>query len=421
MREPQDRSILKHHMVTRIFLSHAESDSALAQLLHDELRRGRPDVDVFVSSVPGAIPTGSEWRTEIKQQLKAADAYLALLTPASVQRQWVWFESGAAFMSDRLFVGVCTSGLRKEAVPAPLGGQQLLSFDSPAECVQVFKEFGVPVNDASSLWESIRAASQLGSDRMSKTESWAGVQVGSRFFAWDGSLDGLDDKDAFTCPPGLTEALAAAGMTATFGNVDKLQQRLIEGRLQVFLTDRAKWKRAVVNDGGQLLLVHGAKDATPTAFDTARQLRQRIEERQRKAVMLHSDQGPRMVSDEFYRLADEVDRLKSQLADLPLDVARFPQEPSLRIRYANTFRVTIQWIQPYVNTLNESRLVVAEWKGGDANRSIYVNEDPLDEATFHFDATAEGDYAWRSESGDFFSSVRLADRCVTRLLKRAMP
>jgi TIR domain-containing protein len=155
-------------MVRRIFLSHAESDAALAQLLHDELRRARPDVDVFVSSVPGAIPTGIEWRTEIKQQLKAADAYLALLTPASVQRQWVWFESGAAFMSDRLFVGVCASGLRKSAVPSPLSGQQLLSFDSPAECVQVFKEFGVPVYDADSLWTALRAAAQIGADRLSK-------------------------------------------------------------------------------------------------------------------------------------------------------------------------------------------------------------------------------------------------------------
>jgi hypothetical protein len=127
-------------MVKRMFLSHAETDTALAQLLHDEIRRARPDIDVFVSSVPGAIPTGSEWRNEIRQQLKAADAYFALLTPASAQRQWVWFESGAASMSNNLFVGVCVAGLRKSAVPSPLSGTQLLSFDSPAECVQVFKE-----------------------------------------------------------------------------------------------------------------------------------------------------------------------------------------------------------------------------------------------------------------------------------------
>ena len=408
-------------MVRRIFLSHAESDAALAQLLHDELRRARPDVDVFVSSVPGAIPTGIEWRTEIKQQLKAADAYLALLTPASVQRQWVWFESGAAFMSDRLFVGVCASGLRKSAVPSPLSGQQLLSFDSPAECVQVFKEFGVPVYDADSLWTALRAAAQIGADRLSKGEGWSGVELGNRFFAWDGSLDGLDDKEAFICPLGLTDALSAAGMTPTFGNVDKLQQHLANGRLEVFLTDRATWKRAVVNDGRQLLLVRGGRSATPTAFDTAGQLRRRLEERQRKVTMMHANEGPRAVSDEFYRFADEVDKLKNQLPDLPLDVARFPQEPSMRLRYGNAFRVTIQWIQPYSNTLNESRLVVAEWKGGDASRFVHTNEDPLDQATFYFDVSPEGEYKWRSESGEFFTSVRLADWCVTRLLNRVMP
>jgi hypothetical protein len=408
-------------MVRRIFLSHAESDAALARLLHDELRRARPDIDVFVSSVPGAIPTGIEWRADIKQQLKAADAYLALLTPASVQRQWIWFESGAAFMSDRLFVGVCASGLRKSAVPAPLSGQQLLSFDSPAECVQVFKEFGVPVSDADALWETIRAAAQVGADRMSKAEGWTGMQLGNRFFAWDGPIDGLDDKDAFICPPGLTDALRTGGMTPTFGNVDKLQQHLANGRLQVFLTDRSTWKRAVVNDGRQLLLVHGGQNTAPTAFDTAGQLRQRLEEQQRKALMMRTDEGPRAVSDEFYRLADEIDKVTKQLTDLPLDVARFPQEPSIRIRYGNAFRVTVQWIQPYSNTLNDSRLIAAEWKGGDANRSFHIKEDPLHQATFQFDVSPDGDYVWRSESGEPFSSVRLADWCVTRLLKRAMP
>ncbi|GAC1457116.1 MAG: hypothetical protein PVSMB1_06820 [Gemmatimonadaceae bacterium] len=287
--------------------------------------------------------------------------------------------------------------------------------------MQVFKEFGVPVDDVDALWEAIRAAARLGAERTPKSADWTGVQLGSRFFAWDGPLDGLDDKDALICPSGLPDALRAAGMTPTFGNVDKLEQHLADGRLQLFLTDRASWKRAVVNDGRQLLLVLGARDATPTAFDVAGQLRRRLEERQRKAVMLHTNEGPRAASDEFYRLADEVEKLKSQLPDMPLDVARFPQEPSLRIRYGNAFRVTVQWIQPYINTLNESRLVVAEWKGGDANRFVHTQEDSLDQATFHFDVSPEGEYAWRIESGEFFTSVRLADWCVTRLLKRAMP
>jgi hypothetical protein len=410
-------------MVKRIFLSHADSDSPLARLLHDEIRRARPDIEVFVSSVPGAIPTGTEWLPEIKRQLKAADAYLALLTPASVQRQWVWFESGAAFMSDKLFVGVCASGLRKSAVPSPLSGQQLLSFDSPGECVQVFTEFGVPVDDAAALWQAIHAAAQSGAERLSKSESWIGVEQGGRFFAWDGPLDGLDDKDAIVCPPGLPDTLRGAGMTPTFGNADRLQQHLADGRLQVFLTDSATWKRPVVNDGKQLLLVHGTRDTTPTAFDAARQLQQRNEARQRKAAMLHTDAVARAATDEFYRFADAVDVLVKQLteAGVPLDVARFPEEPSLRIRYANAFRVTVGWLQPYINTLNESRLIVAEWKGGDASRVIHRHEDPLDQKTFFFDVSPEGEYAWRDESNEFFSDVRLADWCVTRLLKRATP
>jgi hypothetical protein len=379
-------------------------------------------VDVFVSSLPGAIPTGTEWLGEIKRQLKAADAYLALLTPASVQRQWVWFESGAAFMSDKLFVGVCASGLRKGAVPSPLSGHQLLSFDSPAECAQLFKEFGATIVDIDALWKALQA--QAGAASPSATEGWVGIDHGRRFFAWNGPLDPLDDRDPIVCLPGLTDALRSAGMTPTFGNADKLQHHLAEGRLQVFLTDRVKWKRAVVNDGMQLLLVHGARETMPTAFDAARQLRQRDEERTRKALMLRPDVGVRAARDEFYRLANAVDVLVKQMTELglPVDVARFPQEPSLRVRYANAFRVTVQWIQRYVNELDESRLVVAEWTGGDASRFIQSTIEPLDQTTFHFDVSPEGEYAWRKgESKEFFSSVRLADWCVTQLLKRATP
>ena len=38
-------------------------------------------------------------------------ADLALLTAASTQQLWVWFESGAAFISDKQFVGVCAPGI----------------------------------------------------------------------------------------------------------------------------------------------------------------------------------------------------------------------------------------------------------------------------------------------------------------------
>src|SRR6185312_3079362 len=128
-------------MINRVFLSHADTDVDLARAVHDELRRAKPDLEVFVSSIPGAIPTGQEWLGEIKRQLKAADAYLILLTPASVQRLWVWFESGAAFMNDKKVIAVCAPGMQKNSVPSPLSGHQLLSFHSTEECEQVFREF----------------------------------------------------------------------------------------------------------------------------------------------------------------------------------------------------------------------------------------------------------------------------------------
>jgi len=83
----------------------------------------------------------------------------------------------------------------------------------------------------------------------------------------------------------------------------------------------------------------------------------------------------------------------------------------------------VQWILRWGNTLDESRLVVAEWQGY-GNRFVQLNRDPpLAGTTFYFDVSPACEYAWRMETDEptFFSSVKLADWCVTQLLKRAMP
>jgi hypothetical protein len=312
-------------VVKRIFLSHADTDLHLARLIGDEVQRARPDIEVFVSSVPGAIPTGEEWLGEIKRQLKAADAYLTLLTPASVQRLWVWFESGAAFMSDKTFVGVCAPGMSKSAVPSPLSGHQLLSLDSLEECEQLFKEFGASLADSKRFLEAVNTAHAKGFHLFSQAVGWVGVQHGNRYFAWDGPLDSMEDRDPQVCPPGLQDAIKAVGMVPRFGNANKLEEHLANARLQVFLTDRTTWKRQVINDGKQVLLVHDASAPQVfSAFDVERALREQNEQRQRKAQMLHLDVGVKAADVEFDRLADDVERLAKQMTSSPLSFERFP-------------------------------------------------------------------------------------------------
>ena len=90
------------------------------------------------------------------------------------------------------------------------------------------------------------------------TESWAGVQVGTRFFAWDGPrLHALEDRQPIGAPTEVIEALKAAGHTPSFGLHAKLRHHLAGGAFQVFETDRRTWRRELLyaDDGSQVLLV----------------------------------------------------------------------------------------------------------------------------------------------------------------------
>ena len=91
-------------MVDRIFLSHAASDRELAQLVHSEIMRVHPNATVFVASRAGDIRADEDWLSVIQRELRAANTYFVLLTPSSIERPWVWFETGAAWMSGKRLV-----------------------------------------------------------------------------------------------------------------------------------------------------------------------------------------------------------------------------------------------------------------------------------------------------------------------------
>jgi hypothetical protein len=125
-----------------LYLIHAASDFALAAFLKYEVERQIPMWRVFVASKAGQIPTGSEWLNEIQRNLTDAAAYLLLLTPASVERRWVWYEAGAAWKSGKLRLPVVAAGLDRATIDFPLKSVQTLMLANPEEASQLFTDLG---------------------------------------------------------------------------------------------------------------------------------------------------------------------------------------------------------------------------------------------------------------------------------------
>jgi TIR domain len=80
-----------------LYIVHAAADRDIAILLRARIKDLVPDLQVFLASKAGDIPTGEDWLAHIHKNLEAATSFLLLLTPRSIDRHWVWYEAGVAW------------------------------------------------------------------------------------------------------------------------------------------------------------------------------------------------------------------------------------------------------------------------------------------------------------------------------------
>src|SRR4051812_181904 len=108
-----------------VFISHSSRDAWIAEQVRKEL--AAIGATCFLDS---SIETGDAFDDEIKRALQAADELLVLLTPAAMERPYVWIEIGIAWSLGKRIVGILqgmtTSELAsREGTPAFLRGVHL--------------------------------------------------------------------------------------------------------------------------------------------------------------------------------------------------------------------------------------------------------------------------------------------------------
>lgn len=127
-----------------VFLSHAETDQPVAQVIHgaiDKVFAG--GVDVFASSVPGVMTPGADWLEKIRLNLTKATAVIVVVSPVSINRPWVWFEVGASWSKmtegEGTIIPLCVPEIDKGKLPEPLSRLHAMSLGSAAETKEVFR------------------------------------------------------------------------------------------------------------------------------------------------------------------------------------------------------------------------------------------------------------------------------------------
>ena len=103
-----------------IFISHIREEAELAGIFKKHLTaKFLGMVDVFDSSDSESVAAGENWLASIDKWLRASCIEIILCSKASINRPWVNFEAGAAWMRKIDMIPVCHSGLQPQSLPMP--------------------------------------------------------------------------------------------------------------------------------------------------------------------------------------------------------------------------------------------------------------------------------------------------------------
>lgn len=106
---------------TKFFVSHISEEAEIAALMKRSLEEDFLGlVKFFTSSDMGSIIGGDFWLTAVENAMNEAAGVIVLCSRASIQRPWVQFEVGAAWMKNIPIVPVCHSELKPADLKVPL-------------------------------------------------------------------------------------------------------------------------------------------------------------------------------------------------------------------------------------------------------------------------------------------------------------
>lgn len=104
-----------------IFVSHISEEAEVAAALRGMLEKDFLGlVRFFASTDIRSIGAGEDWLSAIKTAMNKAKILLVLCSQSSVEKPWVQFEIGAAWMKGLLIVPVCHSGMTVDELEPPL-------------------------------------------------------------------------------------------------------------------------------------------------------------------------------------------------------------------------------------------------------------------------------------------------------------
>ncbi len=151
-----------------VFISHSGIDSDLAEALVDLLRAAIniPHERIRCTSVDGyRLAAGALTDERLKQEVRSAICFIALLTPASLKSAYVLFELGARWGAELPFLPLLARGITGHSLSSPLSGLNALSCSSASQIHQFLTDSAavlqLPANNPATYEKYLRRLMQL--------------------------------------------------------------------------------------------------------------------------------------------------------------------------------------------------------------------------------------------------------------------
>jgi hypothetical protein len=105
----------------KIFISHIQEEFQVALVLKKWIESAFADhCQVLTSTDPEGIPSAAQTLEENERAWEETKALILLCSPDSLQKPWISFEAGCAWLRRILIIPVCYSGLSAGQLPQPL-------------------------------------------------------------------------------------------------------------------------------------------------------------------------------------------------------------------------------------------------------------------------------------------------------------
>lgn len=129
----------------RLFISHSSDDHDVAVALIGLVRSAfnLPADVIRCTSVDGyRLPGGADTNAQLKQEVHDAEAFIGIVSGASVQSAYVLFELGARWGAGRHLLPLLAPGTSTSMLSGPLAGLNALACDSRGQLQQLVIDLG---------------------------------------------------------------------------------------------------------------------------------------------------------------------------------------------------------------------------------------------------------------------------------------